>query len=222
MRRVHADATLSLALGLALSVAGLSAQIGLADGRADSLKVELILQRKSFFLGEKIEIEVAATNRGKTEARVALSRLTSSERGFHVEVARKDGKPTEYRGPEIEDFGEDWAMVPPGKTARRKLNLIRFFGLDDLADYRVRAFATVGAARVYTAWHKFSVVPAKEVFRRDIKIARRPPAAPEQETVSLIVYALPKFQLAYFRRVDQQNKQKTVTFPSTSSLWPPS
>ena len=179
-----------------------------------SVTVKTVLLKKTFLLGQRVLLDTVAVNHGDTEVRVSLGMHGLSIHATHLIVQDDMGQQVKYIGPSTETFGEKWRTVPPGELIGPQVNLGRFFDISQPGKYRVRCYAYIANTKVYSNWCVFQVVPGKEAFRKDIKLIRPHPQpdAPKHEDASLIVYALPKVHLAYYKRTFQKDGKKTTIY----------
>lgn len=180
----------------------------------DAVTIKLILPKKPILLGEKISVKMVARNSTSGKAKIALESLGWDRNNCHLFVQTDEGEPVEYIGASIEVLGPCWQTVPPGGQITRELNVTMKYKLEHPMKYRIRCYATVGKERVFSPWREFQIVTGKEAFRKDIKVVRLRPGseAPKREDDSLIVYALPKVHLAYYKRTFQKGGKKTTTY----------
>ena len=203
---------------LGLVVAAVAALILTVPIRASSPKtssspfrLKAVMRQVTFFLGVDIPVTAVLDNTGKKELKAALQRRP---RAPYLIVEDSAGKLPECVMEIFDMEGPAWETVPPGKQLTLDMNAAEFYRIDMPGRYRLKCYARLANTKVYSNWSVFEVVPGKEAFRKDIKVIRpRPePGAPKREDASLIVYALPKVHLAYYKRTCQKNGKKTTTY----------
>jgi len=216
-------------------VVGLRSCVGAGPAQGQ-VQVEMTLHNKSFYLGAGAPVVITAVNSGENKVMVALREKLRGASNSHLEVRNETGEPVDYIGWEENGSsasqGGRFFPLPPGEKATRRLNLAKLYRLEQPGAYKVRTYVTVaeekiftarkekisvilGREKVFTPWQNFRVIPGKEAFRKDIKVIRRRrpgSEAPEREDASLIVYALPKVHVAYYKRTFQKDGNETTIY----------
>ncbi|MHC4983649.1 MAG: HEAT repeat domain-containing protein, partial [Planctomycetota bacterium] len=183
------------------------------------VRATLILPKRTFLLGENVTATLRAKNATKTPVELTLGAHSMEAGSDQVIVLDASDKPLEYIGAHVDEWQTSfckWHALSPGEETSRAVELTDVRLFDRTGKYRLRGYANVRKPgryeRVYSPWVEFELITGPEAFRKEVTFTHARPAGPKREHAAVIIYALPKAHVAYYRRAFQADGEQTVVY----------
>jgi len=164
------------------------------------LSVQIRCDRDTFLLHESIPIDVAIRNySGRT---VQLEDGDGAPwLGFHI---------TDTAGSLVKKVGDSpppqSALVPPGQTVMRTVDLFPLYDLRARGTYKVQAVVNAPNGRVISQPVRFTIVSGREIWSETVGLPSAGDAADEYRTYSLLVRRTDREELLYVSVKDEQHQ----------------